>query len=392
MTSQPRQILLAPCLLVAALLAVPGCTIYTKLPDPPAIVEADAKTMPQLVETLEANDKQRKSFESKRDTLARTQDGFNKAVFLLAGGAAGALIFDAPRLVALGLGAGAGAVYSYGALFHPTSRAALYNAGAQALACVYDKGAPALTAASTVRAQEELAEPAVRMCQDQPGDCQIALQGYHTARGEARALFADDGAAAEAVRQATAKVIMEVNRQAEAAIPDIGQVFAAASGIANIAKGFLPPEVEDKAAPSDAKGLTDDRAMTRDEAIQTLNTSTAAINRAVSLARERLNSLSTPCAVSVAAEAPLTIDEASTKITFTKPETREFSVSGGTQPLTVRWNGAAPAEDVLDFAYLPPRTIRLVAKKPQGGPYNLLISDRNSAVNVEITMTPANGG
>jgi hypothetical protein len=392
MTSQLRKILLAPCLLVAALLAVPGCTIYTKLPDPPAIVEADAKAMPQLVKTLEANDKQRKGFESKRDTLARTQDGFNKAVFLLAGGAAGALIFDAPRLVALGLGVGAGAAYSYGALFHPTSGAALYNAGAQALACVYDKGAPALTVASTVEAQKELAAEAVRICQNPVNACQDALRAYDAARRDAQVLFADDATVAEAVRQATAKVIMEVNRQAEAAIPDIGQVFAAASGIANIAKGFMPPGVEDGAAPSVEEVLTDDGAMTRDEAIETLNTSTAAINRAVSLARERLNSLSTPCAVSVAAEAPLTIDEASTKITFTKPETREFSVSGGTQPLTVRWNGAAPAEDVLDFAYLPPRTIRLVAKKPQGGPYNLLISDRNSAVNVEITMSPVNGG
>jgi hypothetical protein len=94
--------------------------------------------------------------------------------------------------------------------------------------------------------------------------------------------------------------------------------------------------------------------------------------------------------VSVAAEAPLTIDEANKKITFTKAETREFSVIGGTQPLTVRWNGAAPDTDVLDFAYLPPRTIRLMAKKIADGPYNLLISDRNSAVNVEITLSAAN--
>ena len=389
MTSQLRPILLALCLLVAALLAMPGCTVYTKVPDPPPIIAKVAEQdMPQLVAAMATNVKQRQGFESWRDTLARTQDGFSKAVFLLAGGAAGALIFDAPRLVALGLGAGAGAAYSYGALFHPSSGAALYNAGAQALACVYDKGAPALTAASTVLAQRTLADPALAACKDSHPDCPAAKSAYRTALGEAEALFADDATAAEAVRQATAKVIMEVNRQAEAAIPDIGQVFAAASGIANIAKGYLPlpAEKEVKATPSAV------RTMPPGDALLTLNASTATINRAVSLAREKLNSLSTPCAVSVAAEAPLTIDEASTKITFTKPETREFSVSGGTQPLTVRWNGAAPAEDVLDFAYLPPRTIRLVAKKPQGGPYNLLISDRNSAVNVEITMSPANGG
>ena len=90
---------------------------------------------------------------------------------------------------------------------------------------------------------------------------------------------------------------------------------------------------------------------------------------------------------STSAEAPLTIDAANSKITLKGKETREFSVSGGTQPLTVRWNGAVPPANVLDFVYLPPRTIRLMAKQVTEGSYNLLISDRNSAVNVEITLS-----
>jgi hypothetical protein len=145
-------------MLAAALLAMPGCTAYTTLPDPPPMKKIDAETMPQLSAAMDTVNKKRMNFESHRDELARTHDGFNKVVFLLAGGAAGALIFDAPRLVALGFGAGAGALYSYGALFHPTSGAVLYNAGAQALACVYDKGAPALTVASTLRAQRAVAD------------------------------------------------------------------------------------------------------------------------------------------------------------------------------------------------------------------------------------------
>jgi hypothetical protein len=217
-----------------------------------------------------------------------------------------------------------------------------------------------------------------------------ATSAYRSALGEAAAFLADDAAAAEAVRQASAKVIMEVNRQAEAAVPDIGQVFAAASGIASIAKGFLPPQTPEQAEAAAGPEAAKARAarMGHEEALQTLITSTAAITRAVGLARDRLNSLATPCAVSTTAEAPLTIDAANSKITLQSNETREFSVTGGTQPLTVRWNGAVPPADVLDFAYLPPRTIRLMAKQATGGPYNLLVSDRNSAVNVEIALRP----
>ena len=223
-----------------------------------------------------------------------------------------------------------------------------------------------------------------------------AKSAYSSALGEAEAFLADDAAAGEAVREATTKVVIEVNRQAEAAVPDIGQVFAAASGIANIAKGFLPPppaeEVKETGGEKAMRAFEagEERAarMSEAQALATLQSSTAAITRAVNLARDRLNTLATPCAVSTTAEAPLTIDAANSKITLKSDETREFSVSGGTQPLTVRWNGAVPPADVLDFVYLPPRTIRLMAKQVTEASYNLLISDRNSAVNVEITLSP----
>jgi hypothetical protein len=303
---------------------------------------------------------------------------------VLAGGAAGALIFDAPRLVALGLGTAAGAGYSYGALFHPTSRAGLYNAGAQALACVHDKGAPALAAVSTIEAQRANADPVVDQCSDDFQGCQAAKTAYFQATAEAQAFYAADAGAAEPVRQATQNVILEVNKQAEADIPDIGRVFAAASGIANIAKGFAPPKTEQAEA---AESLV--LARPPGQVLATLQSSTAAINTALATARDKLNTLSTPCTVEVAAEPPLTIAEQDKALTLKAGEKKDVTVSGGTQPLTVKWNGTGPAPGVLDYTYVPPRTITLAAVKTEGGPYNLLISDSKTAVNVQITLAKA---
>ena len=302
-------------------------------------------------------------------------------MFFLAGGAAAALIFDAPRLVALGLGAGAGVTYSYGALFYPATRPALYNAGVQALSCVYDKGAPTLQAFSTFEAERARGNQAKATC-GTSNACITSGNEFEAAVSRAEALFDADGAAAGAVRQATWNVILEVNRQAEASVPDIGRVFQVAAGIGNIPQAFVPPEK--KEVP---EGGLETAPREDPQALATLRSSTQAIDAAVTFARNKLDSLSTPCTVEVAADAPLTIDASNQKITFTAPGTKEFSVSGGTQPLTVNWNGGQPDKEVVDFTYLPPRTIRLVAKKIEGGPYNLLISDSKAAVNVEVNMS-----
>jgi hypothetical protein len=366
--------------LVACLLAMPGCATYTDLPDAGKPDAAAVQEMPQLAVALNTVDLTRKDFQSRRNQLDISHQVFNQAVFFLAGGAAAALIFDAPRLVALGLGTGAGAMYSYGALFYPATRPALYNAGVQALSCVYDKGAPTLKAFSTFKAQEQRGIDARSICGSSDA-CITSGSDFDAAVARANALFKADGAASGAVRQATQNVILEVNRQAEASVPDIGRVFQAATGISNISQAFVPPEKEKKEKAA-ALALEENP-----QALATLRSSTDEINSAVTLAMNKLDSLSTPCAIDVAANAPLTIDANNQKITFTAPGTQEFSVTGGTQPLTVGWNGSQPDKDVIDFTYLPPRTIRLVAKKIVGGPYNLLISDSKAAVNVEITMS-----
>src|SRR5205085_1275462 len=118
---------------------------------------------------------------------------------------------------------GAGAVYTYGSLYDPPSRAAIYDAGAEALTCVHAKGMIAADAIGPIEARRDSAKPdeetVARWVDGNPSSAgtgpAAALAAYRDATRAATLLYADDPQAAELVRTGATEVVAAVNRQAQ---------------------------------------------------------------------------------------------------------------------------------------------------------------------------------
>jgi hypothetical protein len=94
-------------------------------------------------------------------------------------------------------------------------------------------------------------------------------------------------------------------------------------------------------------------------------------------ARAGLESLATPCAVDIAAGAPLSVAEGDKSVELTAGQSRTINVSGGTLPITFAWQGTVPDAKVLILSQ-GARSATLTSPDPKAadaGPFTLRISD-----------------